>query len=312
MKSHDAAGDQYSRKLGLTVCPHFTNWIASLPPMSPVEETDLLSSFATLEPHVTVNVGKVAIGHLLRTDVPRDWSAVISTAMAMGARHEFMDVAVAALYAEVERCIYLAPPKTSGRVLALAHMVEAAIALEYWFMGDIESSNYIPMGHVESWWPDYINLIDSYLTSDQLRDLSGVNGTYASETECLSSITTTDRLMELYGSNPIVCAANSNLPAHFVREKMEHDDYLIFHPNADPDLAWGAVELMLNDGSFEDLGSIMGEFDNMRDESWFQLSGFAYNSPQADAIRAKIQQWCEDNIEDRDDLEEALEYLGFI
>jgi len=304
--AHDFDSDTYSPHLGLYLCPHLGPWVEGLVATS--AQADEIQAFAALIDQRTSSLATTALLGLTKAELPPGWAPTLTWAVKTAPAGDFVHISIGALYGLIEQRLY-GSARTGAA--ALVHLVEGTAAFEYAYIDATESINYVPLGNVETWWRDYMNVVDSSFTYRELREISDALGGVC-ETEVLSSLTPGDRLAEIYtaGSFSCVAAANPNLPADLVNEQMEGDWQLLFHPNADRDRSWAIVQRILEDGDYEDLASNMIEFGDMKDHGWYDLSGFGTTSPQAQWLRARMGQWLTTNVDDEDELEEALEFLG--
>jgi len=303
---HDFATDTYSPRLGVHLCPHLGPWVEGL--VATGAEEDEIQAFAALIDQSTSSLAATALQGLNKAELPPGWAPMLTWAVKTAPAGDFVHISIGALYGLIEQRLY-GSARTGAA--AFVYLVEGTAAFEYAYIDATESINYVPLGSVETWWRDYMNVVDSSFTYRELREISDALGGVC-ETEILSSLTPSGRLSEIYGAGSFssVAAANPNLPADLVNEQMEGDWQLLFHPNADRDRSWVIVQRILEDGDYEDLASNMIEFGDMKDHGWYDLSGFGTTSPQAQWLRARMGQWLLANIEDEDELEEALELLG--
>lgn len=303
---HDGSQDPDSR-VGFSICSHYGPWIDSLG--FSTQAIQELTAYSVLQSSKAPNEGVDIAALLDRADLPPGWKEAYSWALIPPVNTDFLYIMKSALYGEIERRLFQAPPQTTQGALALAYLVEAAFALEGVWIDLANAGNYLPMGDVEDWWPQYILIINAHLSASDLAGLSEAIGG-VSETESLSSVTPPERLAALYSRAGSVVEANPRLPAELVNKALEKDWNLLFHPNADREKAWSVIQGILEGGDYEELGFCMIEFDQMRDSNWFEFSRFAVDSPQALWLKTKILQWCNDNIDDEDEKEEALDLMG--
>lgn len=305
---HDRDQDSISEG-GFLICPHYGPWIASLGLST--EDIQELTAYSVLQASKAPNEGvDISLAALLdRAELPPGWREAYSWAFIPPVNTDFLFIMKSALYGEIERRLFQTPPQATQDALALAHLVEAATELESVWINLANAGNYLPMGHVEDWWPQYMSMIDSCLSSSDLAALSETAGS-VSETEALSALTPPERLASIYGGWSTVASANPRLPADLVNRELESDWNLLFHPNADRETAWSLIQEILESGDYEELGFCMREFDQMRDGNWFEFSRFAVDSPQATWLKTKILEWCNNNLDDEDERDEALELMG--
>ena len=303
---HDRSQDSISEG-GFCVCPHFGAWIAGLDLSA--DDSATLTAFSVLQAERESGDERYISALLDHAALPQGWKEAYLWGSIAPVNEEFLYIVKSALYGEVERRLFHTPPQTPQDVLALAYLVEATTGLEAAWINRTNSINYIPMGHLEEWWPKYMSIVNSTLTPSDLAALSETAGS-VTESEALSSVIQPERLAELYSSWSTVAAANPRLPADLVNRKLETDWNLLFHPNADREKAWSVIQGILEDGDYEDLGSCMSEFWDMKDGNWFEFSRFAVDSPQALWLKARILEWCNENMDDEDEKEEALDFMG--
>ena len=301
---HDRDQDSISEG-GFLICPHYGPWIASLNLSE--QEIQELTAFSALQAEQEPSDDSYISSLLDHADLPQGWKEAYLCGLVTPVNEKFLFIVKSALYGDIDRRLFHNPPQTAQEALALAYLVEATTGLEAAWINRADAHNYIPMGDLRKWWPLYISTIDGLLSPQHLRQLSEV-AQFSTETEALSLVTPPQRLSEIYGH----AVANPNLPYDFVNSNLDKDYELLFHPNADRERAWEIIQSLLADGDFGDLTNLFAEFHNMRDDNWFQFSGFATDSPQATWIRSRIRKWCEEQIEDDDERADVLEELGLI
>lgn len=290
--------------LGIENCPHFNTWVEGLTATGDLrEQADayIQGTGRTMDPAV-----EQCARLLEKSDAPSNWAPAIRALSVAPVHRDVSFAAVGAIYGLAADRLSK-PTNSSEEVLPIMYAVEAAMALEAWAIQDSESYNYVPMGHVDHWWPYYLGAMDEFATAEDLAELSAVAGT-VTETEGLSSLTSPDRLIEIYQAISGIGAANPNLPGEFVNANLD-DFTLLFHPNADPEKSWEAIRATLEAGDGEDLAMAINEFDNMRDDGWVAFAGFSTNGPHADLLRGRIQEWCSENL-DEAEAEELLSLIG--
>lgn len=288
--------------LGIEKCPHFDAWVKEL--STPGDLSEQADSYIRGTGR-TVDLSVEQCARLLeKSDAPADWAPAIRALSVAPNHSDVAFAAVGALYGVAAERLS-APTNSREEVLPIMYLIEAAMALEEWAIRDSDSSNYVPMGHVEQWWPYYLRTIDEFATPEDLEELSSVAGRFT-ETEGLSSLTPPARLVEICGKSAGIAEANPNLPAEYVNEHLW--DFL-FHPNADPEKSWEVIRATLEEGDGEDLAMAMQEFDNMRDDGWMAFAGFSTNGPHAELLRGRIRNWVTENL-DEDEAEELLILIG--
>lgn len=308
LAGHATEEDRLSPRMGVLTCPHFGPWVDAIAAVP--DNVDGLASFVVLggsEPSDTIGAAIAALG---LSHLPTGWIEILRWAGRNQAPIDFVASAVGALYGVIEQ-------RLSGEAIsfpvdaqALAYLVEGTMAFETEFI-EADNHNYVPMGQPESWWPAYLSIIDASCSASDLRKVSAVFGGIC-VTETLSTRTPTERLRDIYYTRgwSTTASANANLPTDLVNQEMENNWNLLFHPKAELDRSWRIIEAALESHEFEELGFVMLEFQNMRDGNWFELSGFATRSPQAVWLMERMRQWVFANVEDEDEVEEALELLG--
>jgi hypothetical protein len=302
---HDWSQDPDSAA-GFSICSHYGPWIASL--NLSTQEIQELTAFSVLQTRQESD-NVVDVGALLnRADLPEGWKEAYSWGMSPPVNEKFVYIVKSALYGEIERRLFHTSTKTAAETLALAYLVEAAIEIEGAWINRTNAINYVPMGHLEDWWPQYMSFINSSLSASDLAALSETAGS-TTETEALSSVTPPERLATLYAKWSTVVAANPRLPPELVNREMEKDWNLLFHPNAEREKSWSVIQQILESGDYEDLGACMAEFWDMKDGNWFEFSRFAVDSSQAMWLKKKIFEWCNENL-DEDEREEALDLMA--
>jgi hypothetical protein len=288
-------------------CSHFQGFVTAC--MSLLQSSESLAAVVALESQDLDPEALQAIALLSEAGLPDGWIPAIKIVMMQAGEITWPVPLVSALYAEVERRVFSSPPVTREGAVQLAFLVEGASAVDYWYRKRVNWVNYVPTPNIELWWPRYQALVDEYVYAEDLARVSAVNGG-GSDIEALSSVTAPDRLIELYGAwSASAVAANPNLPREFVHQEMVNDSNLIFHPSADIDQAWSALQEILTRDPW-DLDGVAREFEDMLNDDWFQMSRFAVDSDQAIALRARARVWCEDNIEDEEERDSIMELLG--
>jgi hypothetical protein len=305
-QSHDGNVDTDSG-LGIDGCHHFSPWAESLLPTGRLTDEDrayLALTSSSPDPQILK-----CLRLLEASDIPAVWIGAIEAMSTCVGRAPVAWAAVQALYGEVAQ--RMRSPLADREVeIALAHLVEATTLLEGWVVRVTESYNYVPMGFVQGWWPDYLERVNASMTPEDLRALSETAGG-VSETEAMSAVTPPERLAEIYQlSRTIGASANPRLPAATVNESMAGDWDLLFHPNADPERSWTIIQQALENGDGEWLSEHMGTFHSMRDNNWATWAEFAIDGPHAALLRGRIAAWCEENLEDEDERFELMDTLG--
>lgn len=305
---HDYSQNVWSEEMGMYLCPHVGVWIDDL--LTGGWDTEALMAFAAINDVQLPELTRIALISLRAAELPKGWWELLSWAVRDDPSGKFIQMAIDALYLQVENRIFRKMISHDTSAKALAHLVEGTVAFEYAYIEATDSINYVPMGHVDKWWPQYMSIIDSLLDPTDLRLVSDSVGGI-SDTEACSSIPSADRLREIYETNGghSAVVANPKLPADLVNANLD-DCSLLFHPNADREQSWLVIQGILQNYSYEELIHYTSEWSNMRDDNWFQLSGFGTTSPQAIWLKRKISNWCDENISDNDEREEMLEMLG--
>lgn len=181
--------------LGIEKCPHFDAWVKELSVSGDLGEqvdTYIRGTGRTVDPAV-----ERCARLLQKSDAPADWAPAIRTLSVAPDHLDVAFAAVGALYG-VAGDRLSAPTNSREEVLPIMYLIEAAMALEAWAIRDSDSYNYVPMGHVEQWWPYYLRAMDEFATPEDFEELSSVAGR-VTETEGLSSQTPPARLVEIYG-----------------------------------------------------------------------------------------------------------------
>lgn len=288
-------------------CSHFGNCVAVC--LTQFEAPESFAAFVALRVGIMDSSGRQAADLLAEAGLPDGWISAIKCIMANPVHASWPVPLVQALYTEVEHRVFTVPPESRQSGLQLACLVEGASAVDYWYRDKINWVNYVPTPNIELWWPAYQAIVDGLLSGADLAYVSSLNGG-GSDTEALSTVTDPERIVELYRTwSSSAAAANPNLPRDFVHQEMSNDPNLIFHPSADFDQAWRALEDVLSRDPWE-LESVTREFEDMLNDDWFQMSRFAYDSERAIALRQRAADWSETAVEDEDERESIMEALG--
>lgn len=290
--------------LGIDDCPHFDTWVQGL---GAAGDLNMRADAYIRDSGHTVSSAIEQCARLLeRSDAPANWAPAIRALTVAPDHRDLAFAAVGAVYG-LAAARLSKPTNAREDVLPIMYAVEAAMALEAWAIQDSESYNYVPMGHVDHWWPYYLGAMDEFVTVEDLAELSAVAGR-VTETEGLSSLTPPARLVEICGLTSGIAEANPHLPSDYVNKNL-NDFTLLFHPNADPEKSWDIIRASLESGDGEDLTMAINQFDNMRDDGWVAFAGFSTNGPHAELLRGRIQKWCSENL-DEDEAEELLSLIG--
>lgn len=297
--SQDEAGpDMGATSLGAQACRHWAEWGDHLDrdPHSPAVDDALFATDKSL---------RIALGLLPFTGVPATWTELARGIPALPAtlRGQAVRTLVAALNVRFAELLG-SDEMTRDRAIQLAHIFETINFLDDWCMLVDGDYNYIPQFGIQHWFAEYLEAISAHCSAEDLQLLTERTEDDMSITETLSTVTESDRLHTVATASPDLGATNAqapNLSAAFVNGHISQSEYLIFHPKADLELAWSALEELLST-SPDDAIQLMAPMDNLRDEGWGVLMGYPQSGANADALRARTRQWCMDNPEDGEDL----------
>jgi hypothetical protein len=199
---------------------------------------------------------------------------------------------------------------TRDQATHLAAIFETINSLDEWCITDDDDDGYSPQWGIEQWFGRYLEVVNANCEPEDLQALSERTKEAMCITEVLCMGTDSGRLVTAARANtglgPVYAQA-PNLPESFVNEHISESEYLIFHPKADLELAWSALEEMLAT-SPDDAIQLMIPLDNLRDQGWGTLMGYAQFGRNADALRARTRQWCLDNPNEGDEV--MLEIFG--
>lgn len=171
-----------------------------------------------------------------------------------------------------------------------------------------------PVAHshaLPGWIHSYLRVINDYGTAEDLRALTRVTGDRLCITEAWSVHPDPSEVVAVQPDTAgTYYSVAPNLPAEFVNRHLADNGDLLFHPNADVDLSWAVLEVVLREDP-ELAVELMSAFNNIREDGWPKVLGYAISGPLAEPMRQRISQWCD---EDRDDriqiLEEILSEAG--
>lgn len=297
--SQDEAGPNMgATSLGTQACRHWAEWGDYLDrdPHSPAVEDALLSTDKRL---------RIALGLLPFTGVPASWTALARSipALPTALRGQAVRTLAAALNVRFAELLG-SDEMTRARAIQLAHIFETINFLDDWCMLVDGDYNYIPQLGIQYWCHAYLEAINAHCLADDLQLLTERTEDDMSITEALSTVTDSGRLHAVATASPdlgATIAQAPNLSAPFVNEHIRQSEYLIFHPKADLELAWSALEELLST-SPDDAIQLMAPMDNLHDQGWGLVMGYPQSGANADALRARTRQWCMENPEDGDDL----------
>ena len=297
--SQDEAGPGMgATSLGAQACRHWAEWgdLLERDPHSPAVDDALVATDRSLA---------IALGLLPFTGVPASWTALARSipTLPTALRGQAVRTLVAALNGRFAELLG-SDEMTRDRAIQLAHIFETINFLDDWCMLVDGDYNYIPQFGIQYWFDAYLGAINAHCLAEDLQLLTERTEDDISITEALSTVTDSDRLHAVATASPdlgTTIAQAPNLSAAFVNEHISQSEYLIFHPKADLELAWNALEELLAT-SPDDTIQLMAPMDNLRDQGWGVLMGYPQSGANADALRARTRQWCMDNPEDGEDL----------
>jgi hypothetical protein len=302
-------GDVELRHMRVEGCLHFQDFVTAC--MSHFHSSDSLAAFVALQSQELDRQALEAIALLSEAGLPDGWIPAIKVVMMQPFEVTLPPVPlVSVLYVELERRIFGSPPQTREGAIQLAFLAAGATGLDYWYWDKTDWIHAIPTPNIDLWWPRCQALVDAYVSAEDLRRVSTLNGG-GSDVEALSAVTAPGRLVELYQTwSGSAVAANPNLPREFVHEEMVNDVNLIFHPSADIERAWSVLEEILMRDPWV-LEGISREFEDMLNDDWFQMSRFAVDSDQAVALKQRAAGWSQLNIEDEVERRSVMDLLGY-
>lgn len=300
IRDHDWSEDFESGEtsLGAQACWHWADWGNQVQLGGP--DLMLEGESSPADSHLST-----ALRLLSMTGVPESWVVLAGAIPALDPPLRSQAVRTLGAALNVEFAKLLTCDDTSrDRGICLAHIFEAINFLDDWCIIADNDSNYIPQWGIEQWLKRYLRAINSTCSHQDLRELSAHTQEDMCITEALSELADPAQLVAAASANSVLSAVYAqapNLPADYVNDRLRESEYLIFHPKADHDLAWAALEEMLV-SSPDDAIQLMGPFDNLRDRGWGTVMGYPHSGPQADALRSRARQWCLENPDDGEDL----------
>lgn len=305
--SHDWSQDEMGPDMGVTPlgaqsCRHWSEWGDLLEQAAPSPSVDDA-------PPATDPTLAAALRLLPFTGVPDTWTALAGSIPTLpdSLRGQAVRTLVAALnvrFAELLRPADM----TRDRAVQLAHIFETINFLDDWCISVDGDYNHIPQFGIEYWIRTYLDAIDAHCSPDDLQALTKRTEDNMSITEALSTVTDSDRLLVAATASPnlgAILAQAPNLPSAFVNDHIGQSEYLIFHPKANEEIAWSALEELLST-SPDDAIQLMAPMDNLRDQGWGVLMGYPLSGPTAAVLRARARQWCLENPEDGEGLLMAI------
>lgn len=290
--------------------PGFFDWASHTFPDEPMTDSDiaaiLTSEHAKTDPDPTGGPDISLIVDVLQHAQLQ--TPVLNAIRFLDALGPVRWLAELGLYEAVDMRIKSGCPDRAAAV-ALAHLVEGATAFDYRTLHRADSTNGIPMSGADQWWPIYINLIDEHITAEDLALLTARTQSYGSDTEAFSAKTPPERLAEILAAGNQAVANNPRLPRAAIVEAIRNGgSCLFFHPNLELEEAWELLRERLEEDEGE-LDPDLREWENLRDDGWWNFAAFQLDAPNAIELRARIAAWIRENIDDPEDL---LEEYGLL
>ncbi len=299
--THDWDADS-ATELGTYGCEHFGEWATELFGADPVViDSSALASNENL---------RKAGALLQRAGVPSNWVATLNVIASLEEMQE-QNQPVRALVAACNRRfaqLLAANQHDHDSALRLAYLFEAEIFLSDWITDDAGDFNYVPRTGMGEWLPRYLAVVDQYLTPEDLEEITRVGEDWISATQALSKNCAVEKIVQSFETETGLTMAAPTLPANLVSEHLDDNPALWFHPNADPEQSWRAIQTLLDDGQGEELPDLLREFDNARDDAWGNVMGYQVTGPHAQFLRDKIKAWCRANPDEGEEIFEELFY----
>lgn len=291
--------------LGTFSCKHWGSWADDFRTLDLVA----LGSAAAWEVNPLLTT---ALALLASAEVPESWKELAEalpglepTAQSQGVRS--LRAALNGHFAE----LLIRDQHDQLTAKSLAYTFEAMNFLDDWVTSVDNDFNYIPQWGIQNWINSYLRVINLHSTLDDLRTLSRVTGDRMCITEAWSVHPDPSDVVAVQpDTDGTYYSVAPNLPAEFVNRRLAENSHLLFHPNADLDLSWAVLEVVLREDP--DLAlELMSAFQNIRDDGWPKVLGYAISGPLAEPLRQRISEWCDEDPDNRMDiLEEILAEAG--
>lgn len=304
-----AAGVHYM-DAGMFGQPGFAEWASRTFPEEPLSDADIVAVLASdhceTDPDPTGGPDISLILDLLtHAQLP---GSVLNAVRVLDALGPARWLAELGLYESVDLRLKSGCPDRASAI-ALAHLVESAIAMDFRTLARADSTNGIPMSGAQDWWPRYIELIDEHITAEDLLALTMQTQSNGSDTEAFSSRTPPERLAAMLAAGNPAVANNARLSRSSIIAAIRNgQSCLFFHPNLELEEAWDLLLERLKEHEGE-LDPELRDWDNMRDDGWWNFSWFQVVAPNAPELRARIANWLRENVDDPEDL---LEQYGLL
>jgi hypothetical protein len=216
---------------------------------------------------------------------------------------------VHAIWNEFLKCIISEPERENTlricKILDLVHEFESVmIDLEYF------SYNYVPLSGIDFWIGDITELVNNFLTHEDVLDLSKTSGCPPLVT-IHSSVPMSSWLACEFEKGWRFLANNSNLPAEVVnkvllKKEWGLSDAVLLHPNADSEIAINWVLEVLDSGDGESLINSLSQWDNVRDDGFNNFNSFRSTSKSGKKVLSTIKKWCRNNPDEGEEIYEIL------
>jgi hypothetical protein len=237
---------------------------------------------------------------------------VFGMALANGDKRKIGDTwsfCLAAIYNEFLKYFLYVPDKEN--VLQLCRLLDLIEAFEntmstFGFYGD----NYLPLAGLDYFFGDITELVDKYLSHEDILALSKTAGgpTLAA---MHSTIPSADWLAQQFEAGYVGLCNNSNLPSKtvnrvLIKREWGISDRLILHPNASTKEAINWVLEILNSGNGEDLINSLRDWENYRDDGLLNFNSFKSTSRSGKEVLSAIKKWCRNNPDEGEEIYEML------
>jgi len=214
-----------------------------------------------------------------------------------------------AVWNEFLKCIISEPERNNTlrlcKMLDLVHEFESVMI----DLGNY-TDNFPPLAGIDYWIGDITELVDKFLTHEDILELSKTAGK-PTLVAIFSSVPMASWLASEFEKGWRFLANNPNLPSQVVNEvllKREWgiSDAVLLHPNADSEIAINWVLEVLDSGDGESLMSSLNQWDNFRDDGFNNFNSFRSTSKSGKKVLSAIKKWCRNNPDEGEEIYEML------
>lgn len=313
---------KWNDRIHANIDEHFEHLAVSL-----YSESQVLSSLdrSEFEANIDENISKIY--QSLGLDYPKKFPLpnmiidakfefplinVFGMALANGDKSKLGDTwsfCLAAIYNEFLKYLLYVPNKEN--TLQLCRLLDLIEAFENTMSTlGVYGDNYPPLAGIDYFFGDITQLVDKFLSHEDILALSKTAGgpTLAA---MHSSVPSADWLEQQFEAGYLGLCNNSNLPSKIVnRVLMKREwgisDRLLLHPNASTKEAINWVLEILNSGNGEDLINSLWDWDNYRDDGLLNFNSFKSTSKSGKAVLSAIKKWCRNNPDEGEEIYEML------